>query len=78
MGEYLSTPTRAKVGRFRGGKIKEPHTGWTRQFSDRASDSLRLGYQYSENRYFIQSPAGSEPPQETVYEHPIFVQSVAV
>ncbi|MCB9066317.1 MAG: TonB-dependent receptor [Calditrichae bacterium] len=76
MGEYLNYTDASSVIRAFPGRKNQEHTfftGWTRQFSDRASDSLRLGYQYSENRYFIQSPAGSEPPQETVYMNTRFL-----
>ena len=78
MGEYINTTEASSQLRAFPGRNNQEHTlytGWTRQFSSQASDSLKLGYQYSETRYYIQSPAGSAPPIETVYINTRFLSN---
>ncbi len=69
MGDYLNyTDAKSELRAFPGRENQEHtfFTGWTRQFSERASDSLRLGYQFSENRYFVNrvTPEIPEPVEQ--------------
>lgn len=79
MGGYLNdTDAKSVVYGFPGRKNQEHtfSTGWTRQFSSYASDSLRVGYQFSESRYYISprsSEAGEPAPQEQVIINGRFV-----
>jgi len=79
MGGYLNdTDLKSVVYGFPGRKNQEHtfFTGWTRQFSSYASDSLRVGYQFSESRYYIapHSSLSDEPaPQEQVIINGRFV-----
>lgn len=61
MGGYLNTTDLSSVIRDFPGRKNQEHsffTGWTKAFSDQASDSLRIGYQFSEKRYYL---APTEP-----------------
>ena len=78
MGDYINTTDLSSQLRAFPGRNNQEHTlytGWTRQFSSQASDSLKLGYQYSETRYYIQAPVGTAPPIETVYINTRFLSN---
>lgn len=56
MGGYLNSTHANSVIRDFPGRKNQEHTfftGWVRQFSDRSADSVRIGYQFSENRYYL-------------------------
>jgi len=56
MGGYINSTDANSVIRDFPGRKNQEHTfftGWYRQFSDRSADSVRIGYQYSENRYYL-------------------------
>jgi hypothetical protein len=66
MGGYLnSTDLNSVVRGFPGRKNQEHSffTSWNKEFSDRSSDSLRIGYQYSDNKYYLaQNNSNSQQP----------------
>lgn len=67
MGGYLNTTDANSVIRDFPGRKNQEHTfftGWVRQFSDRSADSVRVGYQYSENRYYLSQ--GSNNLEEVI------------
>lgn len=69
MGGYLnSTDARSVIRAFPGRKNQEHtfFTAWNKQFSEYARDSLRVGYQFSESRYYI-APVSGQVPQEQVF-----------
>jgi hypothetical protein len=56
MGGYLnSTDLNSTIRDFPGRKNQEHSffTSWSRQFSDIASDSFRIGYQFSDKKYYL-------------------------
>ncbi len=56
MGGYLNSTDLNSVIRDLPGRKNQEHsffTGWNKQFSDRAGDSLRIGYQFSEKKYYL-------------------------
>ncbi len=76
MGDYLNYTDVSSVIHAFPGRKNQDHTfmtGWTRRFSDQASDSLRLGYQFSESRYFIQPTEAELNPQERVIQNARFL-----
>ncbi len=74
MGDYRNSTDLSSEVRFFPDRKNQDHslfTGWNTNFSKLASDSLRVGYQYSESRYFLNPTAtflerGIEAPQEQV------------
>lgn len=72
MSGYLNnTELNSVIRSFPGRKNQEFSffTGWTRQFSEFAVDSIRVGYQFSENRFYIsplQITSAVSNPQEQV------------
>jgi hypothetical protein len=70
MGGYINhTDLSSMIFDFPGRKNQEHSffTGWTRKFSDYADDSLQVGYQFSESRYYINPvPGGPANPTEQV------------
>ena len=60
MGGYLNTTDLKSTYRGFPGRKNQAHTfqtGWSKQFSEYASDSIRVGYQYSESRYYLRPVA---------------------
>ncbi|RMG67060.1 MAG: hypothetical protein D6715_05510 [Calditrichaeota bacterium] len=56
MGGYLNYTDLNSVVRAFPGRRNQEHnffTGWSTHFSEQASDSIRLGYQFAENRYYL-------------------------
>lgn len=75
-GYYNYTDLQSNVYNFPGRKNQDHSffTAWTRQFSNYASDSLRVGYQFSESRYYINpGTSGLTDPQEQVIIHARFL-----
>ncbi len=71
MGNYLNYTRASSSIRAFPGRRNQEHTfftGWSTRLSPYASDSIRVGYQFSESRYYL-SPdqvSGVEDPQEQV------------
>lgn len=75
-GYYNYTDLQSNVYNFPGRKNQDHSffTAWTRQFSSYASDSLQVGYQFSESRYYINpGTSGLIAPQEQVIIHARFL-----
>ncbi|MEL6823393.1 MAG: hypothetical protein AAFP70_16665, partial [Calditrichota bacterium] len=74
MGEYRNFTDLNSEVRFFPDRKNQDHsifTGWNTNFSEFASDSLRVGYQYSESRYFLNPTStfldrGIDAPREQV------------
>ena len=71
MGGYINNSDLNSTIRAFPGRRNLEHsffTGWSKDFSQYASDSLRIGYQLSESRYFINPGQSSilEAPREQV------------
>ena len=64
MGGYLNYTDFNSVVRAFPGRRNQEHnffTGWSTRFSEQASDSLRLGYQFAENRYYLAQSSPLSP-----------------
>lgn len=77
MGGYLNHTDVNSVIRAIPGRRNQEHTlytAWSKRFSEYASDSLRVGYQFSENRSYVAPPAPGLPtPQEQVIINARFI-----
>ena len=69
MGGYLNSSDLNSVIRAFPDRQNQEHTfftGWNKRFSDFASDSIRIGYQFSESRYYLSPGANDLSPLEKV------------
>lgn len=63
MGGYINDTAAKSTYRGFPGRQNEAHTfftGWRKQFSPYASDSVRIGYQFSESRYYLRPSNDNE------------------